>query len=186
MMMKPSEMIDLARDCDAIRVPSGEAIVLPRGMQVYVSQRLGGTFTVVTDQGYMARIAARDADALGFEAAPEAAAAADASKTLEEQIWDRLRTCYDPEIPVNIVELGLVYGCELKPAPPESEGRHDVEIRMTLTAPGCGMGPVLQQDIERKLRELPGIRAARVELVFDPPWDQSRMSEAARLELGMY
>jgi probable FeS assembly SUF system protein SufT len=137
----------------------------------------------MTDMGYMIRIEGKDADAIGEEVPQAASAEEQAGKSVEDLAWDQLRTCYDPEIPVNIVDLGLVYACEVTPRP---EGGHKATVRFTLTAPGCGMGDVLVQDIKQKLEIIPTVAMANVELVFDPPWNQSMMSEAARLQTGMF
>jgi probable FeS assembly SUF system protein SufT len=186
-MMHSGEQITLRRAVDAILVPYGDTMPLSAGMKVQITQALGDTFTVVTDEGYMVRIAGKDADALGKEPPVKAPTGpVDTTVTreaLEEQVWDQLRTCYDPEIPVNIAELGLIYGCEVTPHP---EGGHRVEIRMTLTAPGCGMGDILASEVDAKVRALPGVRDVNVELVFDPPWELSMMPESARLALGLY
>jgi probable FeS assembly SUF system protein SufT len=186
-MMKPHESITLSRDCEAIQVPSGTKMVLPAGTLVMITQSLGDTYTVTTDHGYMVRIAGKDADAMGLEKRPSAVApasadAAAAPQDLEKLVWEQLRTCYDPEIPVNIVELGLVYQCTVSPL---EGGGHRAEVKLTLTAPGCGMGGVLAADAQSKIEALPGIREANVEVVFEPAWNPSMMSEAARLELGM-
>jgi probable FeS assembly SUF system protein SufT len=134
----------------------------------------------------MVRIAGADADALGLTAEPVSAVAdaapIESPAEIEKRVWDQLRTCYDPEIPVNIVELGLVYSCIVKPTP---AGDHEIEIKFTLTAPGCGMGEYLKQDLQSKVAAIPGVGGVDVEVVFDPPWNQSMMSEAAQLELGM-
>jgi len=183
--MKPHESITLTRDCDAIQIPSGAKMVLPAGTLVMITQSLGDTYTVTTDHGYMVRIAGKDADAMGLERTSVPAAAAEApqgAEDLEKQVWDQLRTCYDPEIPVNIVDLGLVYECAVTPL---DGGGHRAEVKLTLTAPGCGMGGVLAADAQGKIESLPDIREANVEVVFEPPWNPSMMSEAARLELGM-
>jgi probable FeS assembly SUF system protein SufT len=185
--MHTDDEITLDRDVASVVIPVGSTLILPAGTKVRITQALGTTFTVVTDLGYMVRIAGKDADALGMEPPTEApAATVDTSVTeeeLKEQVWEQLRTCYDPEIPVNIAELGLIYGCEVTPHP---EGGHRVEIRMTLTAPGCGMGDILASEVDGKIRALPGVRDVDVEMVFDPPWDLSMMPESARLALGMY
>jgi probable FeS assembly SUF system protein SufT len=141
-------------------------------------QSLGGSYTVMTDQGYMGRIDAKDADALGLteENAPDAA-----GEFSENLVWDQLRTIYDPEIPVNVVDLGLIYDCKFVPV---AEG-NQIEIKMTMTAPGCGMADVLKSDVERRLTGLPSVTGVHVEVVFDPPWNPTRMSEAARLQLGL-
>lgn len=178
--------VALARDVEAVQIPSGYAIHLPAGTGVTITQSLGGAYTVMTDYGDLARIAGKDADALGLEApaapAEQTAAPAEGPEGVEKLVWDQLRTCYDPEIPVNIVELGLVYSCVVTP---REAGGYRVEIRFTLTAPGCGMGEWLKQDVQAKVSSLPGVEEVDVEVVFDPPWNQSMMSEAARLELGM-
>jgi probable FeS assembly SUF system protein SufT len=180
-----SDEIILKRDCEAVLIPAGTKITLQAGEPVVITQALGGSYTVVI-HGNMARVDARDADALGqaptATAAAEPAAVADNSPVTEEQVRDKLRTCYDPEIPVNIVDLGLVYDLQIQPLP---SGGSRVEIKMTLTAPGCGMGPVLQQDVETKVSAIPGVKEAGVFLVWDPPWSREMLSEAARLELGM-
>ena len=178
------EKVILTRDCEAIEIPAGYKTTLPAGTEVTITQSLGDSFTVVTERGYMVRIAAQDADALGKEVpkVSEEEAAARADKPLEERVWEELKTCYDPEIPVNIVDLGLVYNCEVTPLP---NGGNRVAVTMTLTAPGCGMGDVLKADAERKIAQLPGVKEVRVELVIDPPWNPDMMSEAAKLQLGM-
>ena len=171
--------IVLGRDCEATRIPSGADAVLPAGTRVEIAQSLGGQFTVTTDDGGLFRIAGKDADALGQQ--PAAAAAAVEGPFDEQGVWEQLKTVFDPEIPVNLVELGLIYRCE---AVPLAEGGHRVEIDMSMTAPGCGMGDVLKEDVRRKIQGLPGVQEVRVEVVWDPPWDPSRMSDAARLQLG--
>jgi probable FeS assembly SUF system protein SufT len=184
--MKAHEPITLTRDCEAIQIPSGSKMVLPAGTVVMITQSLGDTYTVTTDHGYMVRIAGKDADAMGLErsAGPAAAAASpQGPEDLEQMVWDQLRTCYDPEIPVNVVDLGLVYSCEVSALP---EGGSRVTIQMTLTAPGCGMGPVIADDVKRKVEEIAGVREAQVEVVFDPQWNQNMMTEAARLQLGLF
>ncbi len=183
--MKPHEPITITRECEAIQIPSGVKMTLPAGTVVMITQSLGDTYTVTTDHGYMVRIAGKDADAIGLErpaAATVETSAPEGREGLEKLVWDQLRTCYDPEIPVNIVELGLVYECSLAPL---DDGGHRVDVKLTLTAPGCGMGGVLAADAQAKIGALPGIREANVEIVFEPAWNPSMMSEAARLELGM-
>jgi probable FeS assembly SUF system protein SufT len=183
--MKSHEPITLTRDCEVIQIPNGTKMVLTAGTIVMITQSLGDTYTVTTDQGYMVRIAGKDADAIGFERSAAAAASQEAPSTpedLEKLVWDQLRTCFDPEIPVNIVDLGLVYECNLRPL---DEGGHRAEVKITLTAPGCGMGGVLAADAQSKIAALPGIRETNVEVVFEPQWNPAMMSEAARLELGM-
>jgi probable FeS assembly SUF system protein SufT len=180
-----SDEIILKRDCPAVLIPAGDKITLQAGEPVIITQALGGSFTVVI-HGNMARIDARDADALGHApptAAPaETPAAPDSATVSEEQVMEKLRTCYDPEIPVNIVDLGLVYDLQIQPLP---AGGRRVEIKMTLTAPGCGMGPVLQQDVETKVSSIPGVKEAAVFLVWDPPWNRDMLTETAKLELGL-
>ncbi len=180
---RTSEPVKFERDCAAVLVPQGEAVTLPAGSSGYITQALGGSFTVFVD-GNLFRIAGEDADAIGKPrpeplVLPEGAGDAE----VERLVWDQLRTCFDPEIPVNIVELGLVYDCILGR---NGEGERTVAIRMTLTAPGCGMGDILVQDVRDKVERVPTIAEADVELVFDPPWNQSMMSDAARLETGMF
>jgi len=184
--MKTNEPITLSRDCEAIAIPYGEKVVLPAGSLVRVTQSLGGTYTVMTEQRYLVRIAGQDADALGQETATASqigASAVVSAPEVEKLVWDQLRAVYDPEIPVNAVDLGLVYVCQITPLP---EGGHKAEVKMTLTAPGCGMGPVLKADAESKIKGVPGIKEVEIEIVLDPPWDPSMMSEAAKLELGMF
>jgi probable FeS assembly SUF system protein SufT len=177
-----SEPIRLERDCAAVMVPQGDEVTLPAGQVGYITQALGGSFTVYVD-GNLFRIRGIDADALGKQP-PEALElvedAADAD--VEKLVWQQLRTCFDPEIPINIVELGLVYDCDLEHL---DDGRRKVNVRMTQTAPGCGMGEILVDDVRTKLEMIPTVAEADVDLVFDPPWNQSMMSEAARLETGM-
>jgi probable FeS assembly SUF system protein SufT len=180
-----SDEIILKRDCEAVLIPAGTKITLQAGEPVVITQALGGSYTVII-HGNMARIDASNADAIGqapFPAAStETTAAPESAVVTEEQVLEKLRTCYDPEIPVNIVDLGLVYDTQIQPMP---GGGSRVEIKMTLTAPGCGMGPVLQQDVETKVASIPGVKEAGVFLVWDPPWNREMLSEAARLELGM-
>jgi probable FeS assembly SUF system protein SufT len=157
--------------------------VLRKGARGLITQALGGSFTVYLD-GNLFRIAGEDADALGKEPVPPPQLPPDAAdEDVEDLVWEQLRTCFDPEIPINIVDLGLIYECKLKHA---DGGDRDVEVKMTLTAPGCGMGEVLVMDVKDKLEIIPTIREARVELTFDPPWNRDMMSEAARLQTGMY
>ncbi len=182
------QMTPLARDCEVTLIPSGERAQVPAGTEVRVLQTLGGNVTVQGDYGQLMRIDEKDVDALGEDYVAEhkpapapGEAPAEGGAFDEERVWEQLRTVYDPEIPVNIVELGLVYECKAMPLP---EGGHRVEIQMTVTAPGCGMGPVLVEDVRRKVSDLPGVKEADVQLVWDPPWDQGRMSDVARLQLG--
>ncbi len=171
----------VARDVPAREIPSGTPITLRAGDPVIITQSLGGSYTVMTPVGFLARIDGKDADAIG-EPVVEADPTAAAGKSTEDLVWDQLRTCYDPEIPVNIVDLGLVYGCTLSALP---DGGQRVDVKFTLTAPGCGMGDVLREDIKAKLATVPDVREAEVQVVFDPPWSLQMMSEAARLQLGM-
>jgi probable FeS assembly SUF system protein SufT len=171
----------VARDVAAREIPSGTPITLRAGDPVVITQSLGGSYTVMTPVGFLARIDGKDADAIG-EPVSAADATASEGKTTEELAWDQLRTCYDPEIPVNIVDLGLVYSCVLTPLP---EGGNKIDVKFTLTAPGCGMGDVLREDIKAKLLTLPDLREADVQVVFDPPWSLQMMSDAAKLQLGM-
>ncbi|HLF95773.1 MAG TPA: putative Fe-S cluster assembly protein SufT [Methylococcaceae bacterium] len=172
----------LERDVNVVYVPDGTPGVLPKGEMVMLYQSLGGSYTVTTSQGRMARIASYDADAIGLEAPPPLPLLEGTdAESVEKNVWEVLKTIYDPEIPVNIAELGLVYACRVTP----TEIGNDVYIAMTLTAPACGMGPVLQYDVEEAVRRLPGVNRVNVEVVFDPPWSRERMSEAAKLQLGM-
>jgi probable FeS assembly SUF system protein SufT len=180
---RTSEPVKFERDCAAVMVPQGEAVTLPAGTTGYITQALGGSFTVFVD-GNLFRIAGEDAGAIGKPVPaplelPEGAGDAE----VEKLVWEQLRTCFDPEIPVNIVELGLVYECGLGR---NAEGERTVSVRMTLTAPGCGMGDILVEDVRTKVERVPTVVEADVELVFDPPWNQSMMSDAARLETGLF
>ncbi len=176
----------LSRDVEAIQIPSGNKTTLPAGTPGVVTQTLGGSYTVATYQG-LARVAEKDLDALGL-AKPEAPADADGKSSEpagpidEKAVWDQLRQCYDPEIPVNIVDLGLVYDCQLTQ---NSDGGAKVEVKMTLTAPGCGMGPAIAHDAQSKILSIDGVDEADVQLVWDPPWNQNMISEAGRMKLGM-
>lgn len=177
------ELLKLQRDVVGAIVPSGEEVSLPEGMEVRITQALGGSYTIIAQNGQMLRIAGQDADALGKEPLPGVPFEIDGKKrNLEDQAWDWLKTCFDPEIPVNIVELGLVYDCKVIAIDSASSR---VEVKMTLTAPGCGMGEVLKVEAESKLKRIPGVTEAKVEIVWDPPWDRGKMTEAAKLHLGM-
>ncbi|KFN43338.1 hypothetical protein N789_08675 [Arenimonas oryziterrae DSM 21050 = YC6267] len=170
------------RDCAAVLVPQGDKVTLPAGSVGYITQALGGSFTVFVE-GNLFRIAGDDADALGKEPPAPLQLADEADDgAVEELVWKQLRTCFDPEIPVNIVELGLVYGCTLSR---QEDGSRKVSIEMTLTAPACGMGDILVEDVRTKVERVPTVTEADVELVFDPPWNQTMMSDVARLETGM-
>jgi len=179
-----SEQKILTRDVEASVVPIGTKVTLQKGETAHITQSLGGSFTVIVN-GNMFRIAENDADALGMEAKPAPAPTATGPMTqeeLEKKVWESLKTCYDPEIPVNIVDLGLIYDCHLTPIGADN---YKADVKMTLTAPGCGMGPVLAQDVQNKLISLEPIDEANVELVWDPPWNQGMMTEAAKLQLGL-
>jgi probable FeS assembly SUF system protein SufT len=175
-----TETVELRRDCQVIAVPSGTRQVLPQGSTVRVVQKRGGNYTVSTEIHAMYRIDAKDADALGFEST-HANETANHGPFSERLVWETLKTVYDPEIPVNVVDLGLIYSCVIAP---HENGGNVVTIRMAMTSPGCGMSNVLKADVESKLERLDEVAEARVEVVFDPPWNPSRMSDAARLQLG--
>ena len=174
----------LTRDCEAIQIPSGQKTTIPAGTQGVITQSLGGTYTIATYQG-LGRVAEKDLDALGLEKPhpqqTQKSAPTD-GEVAEEDVWNQLRQCYDPEIPVNIVDLGLVYDCRLSK---KEDGGTRVEVKMTLTAPGCGMGPAIAHDAQSKILSIDGIDEADVQLVWDPPWNQDMISEAGRMKLGM-
>ena len=182
--------ISLTREVEAIRIPSGDSISLPAGTEVVITQSLGGTYTVATDQG-LARISSKDADALGIDLDEEkkkseategtSSNVPETASDAEKEAWNSLRAVYDPEIPVNIVDLGLVYDLVIK----EEEGKTVAEMKMTLTAPGCGMGPTIAADAQSKIMTVDGIEDARVDLVWDPPWNQDMISEEGKMKLGM-
>jgi len=184
--MSSDKPVILTRDCAAVMVPSGEKITLSAGSSVWITQSHGGSYTVMTDRGYMACIDAHDADALGMAQAAalstQAAAVAQSAEETEKRVWEQLRSCFDPEIPVNIVDLGLIYDCAVTPL---AAGGYRAAVRFTLTAQGCGMGQFLKADIQGKLLAVAGIRQADVELVWDPPWNQSMISGAAKQQLGI-
>ncbi len=177
----------LSRDTHAVQIPSGNKTLIPAGTQGVITQTLGGSYTIATYQG-LARIAEKDLDALGIEkphqeqGAASAAATGEGGEVDEKAVWDQLRQCYDPEIPVNIVDLGLVYDCQLEKS---ENGGTRVDVKMTLTAPGCGMGPAIPHDPQSKLMSIEGVDEAEVQLVWDPPWNQNMISEAGRMKLGM-
>jgi probable FeS assembly SUF system protein SufT len=181
--MNSSDPVPIARDVEAALIPAGTKVTLLKGESAYITQSLGGSYTVVVN-GNMFRIEGKDADALGLQAEvkPASTGAPVAQEQIEKEIWNQLRCCYDPEIPVNIVDLGLIYDCHVVPVAPSS---FRVEVKMTLTAPGCGMGPMLAQDVQNRVLSLEGVQDVSVELVWDPPWNQAMMTEAAKLQLGL-
>jgi probable FeS assembly SUF system protein SufT len=177
-----NEPFVLSRDVKAVMVPAGIEIELKSGQSGFITQALGGSFTLYME-GNLFRLAGADADSIGKEVSKTPELPPNASDDdVAAAAWDQLRTCYDPEIPINIVDLGLIYECTVG----DQEGKRVINVRLTLTAPGCGMGDVLVQDIRQKLEIIPTVTAANVELVFDPPWNQSMMTEAARLQTGMF
>jgi probable FeS assembly SUF system protein SufT len=175
----------LSRDIEAIQIPSGQKVTIPSGTPGVITQALGGSYTVATYQG-LSRVAEKDLDALGLEKpqTQEASKPADGmnGEVSETAVWNQLKQCFDPEIPVNIVDLGLVYDCRLSK---KDDGGTKVEVKMTLTAPGCGMGPAIAHDAQSKILSIDGVDEADVQLVWDPPWNQSMISEAGRMKLGM-
>ena len=179
-----NEDVTLTREVDAIQIPSGDSINLPTGTPVVITQTLGGTYTVATSSG-LARISSQDADALGINLAEKQEKQEETERLqdapVEEQVWHLLKQVFDPEIPVDIVNLGLVYDCSVN----EENGATTVDIKMTLTAPGCGMGPVIAADAQARVMTIDGIDDARVELVWDPPWNQDMISEEGKMKLGM-
>ncbi len=176
------ELISLTRECEAIEIPSGIRRTLPAATRVRISQVLGTSYTVTSDMGCMFRIDAKDADAMSLASPAAAQAKTPSEETFSEQmVWDQLKTVFDPEIPVNIVDLGLIYLCKVTP---REDGGKNIDVDMSMTAPGCGMGNVLKADVESKLSRLPEVKAVNVQVVFDPPWNAGRMSEAAKLQLG--
>jgi probable FeS assembly SUF system protein SufT len=177
-----SETRTLSRDVEGTVIPYGDRITLGEGSQVRLTQALGGTFTVMTEHGYLVRLEGIDADAIGEGLPPLPSAEEQAGKPVEQLVWDQLRACYDPEIPVSIVELGLVYVCEVKE---REQGDYRVEIQTTLTSPACPLGGMLAEDIRRKVLTVPGVSEVDVQIVFSPPWSSAMMSDAARLQLGL-
>lgn len=181
--IKVDEAITLERDCEAILIPQGTAINLAKGSVVFVTQALGTSCTVNIN-GNLARIEGKDLDALGFEPVEvkhDTKIVGD-GRVDEQLLWEQMNSCFDPEIPVNIVELGLIYDCKVEPI---EAGGNRVNVTMTLTAAGCGMGDILVGDVKSKLESVPNVTEVNVEMVFDPPWNQTMMSEAARLQMGM-
>ncbi len=182
-MQPESELITIGRDCDAILIPSGDPIKLVKGTHVRITQALGGDYTLFVN-GNLVKISGADADAIGKEAVKEDKSTVEhkpGEPVQEEKVWEQLRTVYDPEIPVNIVELGLIYGLQIKD---QKEGSQ-VHVKMTLTAPGCGMGPAIAMDAEMKIRNIPSVKDVQVEIVWEPLWDREMMSDEAKLQLGM-
>ncbi|HKW18950.1 MAG TPA: putative Fe-S cluster assembly protein SufT [Terriglobales bacterium] len=171
----------LSRTVEVIEIPSGYVSTLPEGTPVRIMQSRGDSYTVWTDYGQMYRIDGKDADAIGLQTSTDTAEAQDSRQFTDQMVWDVLKTVYDPEIPVNIVDLGLIYSCKISALEQDSR---KIDIQMSMTAPGCGMGNILKADVESRLSRLPSVKEVHVEVVFDPPWDMSRMSEAARLQLG--
>jgi len=183
--MNQNQSITLTRDVEAAVIPVGTKVTLLKGETAYITQSLGGAYTVVVN-GNMFRIDGQNADALGLQAEQIQSTAGHKPRTLEaveKESWAQMKTCYDPEIPVNVVDLGLIYDCHIAPLP--TADRFKVDVKMTLTAPGCGMGPVLQQDVSNKLLSIEEVDEANVELVWDPQWNQGMMTEAAKLQLGL-
>jgi probable FeS assembly SUF system protein SufT len=177
-----NEPVVVERDVKAVVIPAGISVTLRQGQAGYITQALGGSFTVYIE-GNLFRIAGEDADAIGKTPVKLPELPPDATEEdVKNLVWQQMRTCYDPEIPINIIDLGLVYECVIDRNP---DGTRTVRVKMTLTAPGCGMGEILVQDVKEKVELIPTIKEAQVELVFDPPWNQSMMSEAARLQTGM-
>jgi len=179
--MVEHQEIDLIRDCEAIQIPAGLKTTLPAGTRVIITQNLGGSYTIASDYGLF-RISDDDADALGLTPKSSVGKREQVEGEVEEaEVWNQLKTVYDPEIPVNIVDLGLVYDCQLT----KHESGTRVDVKMTLTAPGCGMGPAIAQDARSKILAIPGVDEAEVELVWDPPWNQHMISEEGKMKLGL-
>lgn len=179
--MDYGQPISVSRDVEAIEIPAGYKGVLPQGRSVRIVQSLGGDYTVITDEGHMLRIAGKDADALGLTPTQAPSATANLDQFNPDQIWEQLRLVYDPEIPVNVVDLGLIYGVDVHR---EDNGKHRVDITMTMTAPGCGMSDILKTDAHNKVAMIPSVSEVNVDVVFDPPWSPEKMSDAAKLKLG--
>lgn len=188
-MQKGGTIVIVQRDCDGLLIPTAVPITIPAGTQVVITQMMGGAYTINVN-GNLVRVEGKDYEALGFDTPPpEASAVRHAENKIAngpvdiQQVWARLKTCYDPEIPVNVVDLGLIY--DVKVIPSEDGKANLVEVTMTLTAPGCGMGPIIANDVELKALSVDNVTDVKVELVVDPPWTQDRMSDAAKLELGL-
>lgn len=180
--MSNNDIIFLSRDVNALLIPSGARIFLQQGTEVSITQSLGGSYTV-NIYGNLARIDNKDADALGKPVQLALSEEELENTSIEEVVWSQMKSCYDPEIPVNIVDLGLIYDCKITEL---SANQYHVLVTMTLTAPGCGMGPTIAAEVKSKVEAIPYIKEAQIELVFDPPWNHSMMSDAAKLELGMF
>ena len=179
--MNNNNFIITSRDCNGILIPSGDAVKLKKGTQVKLTQSLGGYFTLYVN-GNLVKIEGKDADVIGQKIKKDKLNdTTDSIKFSKEEIWERLKTCYDPEIPVNIVDLGLIYDLQTE----QHNDKYYIKIKMTLTAPGCGMGPAIAQDVETKVKSLPFVSDVLVELVWDPQWSQDMMTEEAKLQLGM-
>lgn len=186
--MEANTKINLSREVEAIQIPSGDTVTLSAGTPVIITQSLGGTYTVATDYG-LARISEKDSDALGVEEANNEQPATTKINSgkpvtddeMQAAVWEQLKCVYDPEIPVNIVDLGLVYDCRIV----EEEDKKNVEVKMTLTAPGCGMGRTIAADAQSKIMTIDGIDDAKVELVWEPAWNQEMISEEGKMKLGM-
>ncbi|WP_148864101.1 putative Fe-S cluster assembly protein SufT [Marinobacter fonticola] len=179
--MAEREVVLTKREVEARLVPSGTEIMIPSDAFVTITQSLGGTFTVAVN-GNLARIEGHDADALGKEPPQSSYETPEDGTINESQVWEAMRGCYDPEIPVNVVELGLIYECQVSN---DADNGNRVYIKMTLTAAGCGMGPVITDDVKRKVEHVPNVDKVTVELTFDPPWNNEMLSDEAKLELGM-
>jgi len=185
--MSDTKEVILNRDCPAVQIPSGTVIHLEKGARIHLTQTLGGSFTVMCDYG-LARIGGEHGDALGMKTPVQGGPRGSANETAEnappdeEAVWNQLRNVYDPEIPVNIVDLGLVYSLDIKPG---ESGAYRVEVKMTLTAPGCGMGPAIAADAQSKVLQVPGVEDADVDLVWEPAWNQGMISEEGRMILGL-
>ena len=180
--MVTREARTLSRDVEVAAIPYGDRLTLTMGTTVFITQALGGSYTAMTDHGYLVRIEGRDADAIGEKPILPMTTEDTKGRSTQDLAWDQLKTCFDPEIPVNIVDLGLVYKVEAQPL---DGGGERVHVEFTLTAPGCGMGDFLRQDVEQKLLAIPGVKGVDVQVVLDPPWDQGMMSDVARLQLGL-
>jgi probable FeS assembly SUF system protein SufT len=179
--MDYGQPITVLRDVTAVEVPGGYKGILPQGKSVRIVQSLGGDYTVITDDGHMLRIEGKDADAIGETPAQAPAAAGTGIDFSSDAVWEQLKLVYDPEIPVNVVDLGLIYGLDIRR---DDRGKNIVDIKMTMTAPGCGMSDILKTDAHNKVAMLPAVSEVNVDVVFDPPWTPERMSEAAKLKLG--